>query len=335
MSGMAVAPQVPAAEAAFQVLRDGGNAIDAAVTAAFVQMVVDPQNAGIAGFGVATIRTADGDETVVDFNGTAGSKASPDMWQDIFIEQDWTGYGYHLEGNVNDVGYQSIMTPGTVAGLAKILELRPHWRVMYVDIDVHHGDGVQWIFYDEPRVLTVSLHQSGRYLYPGTGFEDEIGEGDGRGTSINIPLPPFAGSADYLWALEEVLGRAAAAFEPHVLVTQLGADTHHGDPLANLGLTMHAYPKIATLLHRLAHDVCAGRWVATGGGGYQFDTVVPKAWTIHFAEMCGAPEAIPEEWLDDLPDDRVARSYRDEIASSVEAVLEACLPRLASLATSG
>jgi gamma-glutamyltranspeptidase / glutathione hydrolase len=123
MSGMAVAPQVPAAEAAFQVLRDGGNAIDAAVTAAFVQMIVDPQNAGIAGFGVATIRTAEGDETVVDFNGTAGSKASPDMWQDIFIEQDWTGYGYHLEGNVNDVGYQSIMTPGTVAGLAKILEL--------------------------------------------------------------------------------------------------------------------------------------------------------------------------------------------------------------------
>jgi acetoin utilization protein AcuC len=222
------------------------------------------------------------------------------------------------------------------AAIAKVLEMVPEWRVMYVDIDVHHGDGVQWIFYDEPRVLTVSLHQSGRYLYPGTGFEDEIGEGDGRGTSINIPLPPFAGSADYLWALEEVLGRAAAAFEPHVLVTQLGADTHHGDPLANLGLTMHAYPKIATLLHRLAHDVCAGRWVATGGGGYQFDTVVPKAWTIHFAEMCGAPEAIPEEWLDDLPDDRVARSYRDEIASSVEAVLEACLPRLASLAgTSG
>jgi gamma-glutamyltranspeptidase / glutathione hydrolase len=122
MPGMAVAPQVPAAEAAFTVLRDGGNAIDAAVTAAFVQMIVDPQNAGIAGFGAATIRSEDGTTCVVDFNGTAGSRATPDMWQDILIEQDWTGYGYHLEGRVNDIGYQSIMTPGTVAGMAEILD---------------------------------------------------------------------------------------------------------------------------------------------------------------------------------------------------------------------
>jgi acetoin utilization protein AcuC len=221
------------------------------------------------------------------------------------------------------------------AAIAKVLEISPDWRVMYVDVDVHHGDGVQWIFYDEPRVLTVSMHQSGRYLYPGTGFEDEIGEGDGRGTSVNVPLPPFVGTDDYLWALEEVLGRVTAAFQPHVLVTQLGADTHHGDPLANLGLTMPAYPKIAALLHQIAHEFCDGRWIATGGGGYQFDTVVPKAWTIHFAEMCEAPEVIPKEWLDDLPDDQVARPYREEIALSVRAVLGACLPRLSSLAGSG
>ncbi|HYI14671.1 MAG TPA: gamma-glutamyltransferase [Thermomicrobiales bacterium] len=122
MGGMVVAPQVPAVETGVDVLRNGGNAIDAAVTAAFVQMVVDPQMCGIGGFGAATVRTASGEEVTVDFNGTAGSKATPEMWQDIVIEQDWTGYGYHLEGKVNDVGYGSIMTPGTVAGMAELLD---------------------------------------------------------------------------------------------------------------------------------------------------------------------------------------------------------------------
>lgn len=121
MKGMVVAPQVPAAEAGGRVLASGGNAIDAAVTAAFVQMIVDPQNCGIAGFGVSNIRTRDGETTVIDFNGTAGSRATPEMWQDRIIEQDWSGDVYHLEGKVNDVGYQSIMTPGTVAGLAETL----------------------------------------------------------------------------------------------------------------------------------------------------------------------------------------------------------------------
>jgi gamma-glutamyltranspeptidase/glutathione hydrolase len=118
---MVVAPQAPAVESGIEVLRRGGNAFDAAVTTALAQTVVDPQNCGIAGFGVANLRAADGRHVVIDFNATAGSRVRPEMWRHLLIEQDWTGYGYHLEGQVNDVGYQSIMTPGTVAGLAEVL----------------------------------------------------------------------------------------------------------------------------------------------------------------------------------------------------------------------
>lgn len=215
--------------------------------------------------------------------------------------------------------------------IAYLLEAQPSWRVMYLDVDVHHGDGVQWIFYDEPRVLTVSLHQSGHYLYPGTGFEDEIGSDRGLGTAANVPLLPLTGDADYLWALEHLLAPLARAFRPDVLVTQLGADTHWGDPLANLGLTMRAYPAIARLVHEVVHDHASGRWIATGGGGYQFDTVVPKVWTIYFSEMCGAIDAIPKEWLADKPPDEVARPWRAEVERSVERVLGACLERLEAL----
>lgn len=218
------------------------------------------------------------------------------------------------------------------AAIAKILELQPEWRVMYVDVDVHHGDGVQWIFYDEPRVLTVSLHQSGRYLYPGTGFENETGSGAAAGTSVNVPLLPLTGEEDYLWALERVLREAGGAFKPHVVLTQLGADTHYNDPLANLGLTMPAYPRMARILHRVAHELCEDRWVATGGGGYQAETVVPKVWTMHFAEMCDAPEVIPSGWLDDLSPDEVSRPYRSEVERSVQEVLDVCIPRLGALA---
>jgi acetoin utilization protein AcuC len=216
--------------------------------------------------------------------------------------------------------------------IAAVLAMHPDWRVMYVDVDVHHGDGVQWIFYDDPRVLTVSLHESGHYLYPGTGFEDEIGHGEARGTAANVPLPPFTGNDDYLWALERVVVELADAWQPHLLLTQLGGDTHHGDPLANLGLTMTAYPRIARILHDTAHRSAGGRWVATGGGGYQATTVVPKAWTVHFAEMCEASESIPEEWLHDRPEEDVSKSFTEQIAVSVETVLESCRPRLSALA---
>ena len=216
--------------------------------------------------------------------------------------------------------------------IAKLLRERPDWRVMYLDVDVHHGDGVQWIFYDEPRVLTLSLHQSGRYLYPGTGFENEVGESPALGTSANVPLLPLTGNRDYLWALRTVLDALAGAFKPDVLVTQLGADTHWNDPLANLGLTMAAYPDMARAIHDCVRTHCSGRWVATGGGGYQAETVVPKVWTIHFAEMCGAPHTIPAAWLDDSDPTEVSRPFPKEVERSVDEVLARCLPRLQALA---
>ena len=173
-------------------------------------------------------------------------------------------------------------------------------RVAYIDVDTHHGDGVQAMFYDDPRVLTVSLHESGRYLFPGTGFPDEVGTGDGRGTSLNIPLGPATPGSVWLEAFDAIVPPALDAFRPDVLVTQLGCDTHVTDPLAHLALTTDDYVEIATRLHRLAHDTsAAGRWVATGGGGYRLATVVPRAWTIYFAELTGSelPLEVPWSWL--------------------------------------
>ncbi|WP_217913576.1 acetoin utilization protein AcuC [Miltoncostaea marina] len=170
-------------------------------------------------------------------------------------------------------------------------------RVAYIDIDVHHGDGTQWIFFEEPRVLTASVHETGRYLFPGTGFLSERGVGAAEGTALNVPLPPHAGDRPYLRAIEEVIAPAVLAFDPDVIVTQDGADPHHADPLAHLQVTLSAFPRAYRALHRLAREACDGRWVALGGGGYTFQ-VVPRAWTMLFAEMIGAEldDEIPSEW---------------------------------------
>ncbi|HEY8338509.1 MAG TPA: acetoin utilization protein AcuC, partial [Egibacteraceae bacterium] len=172
-------------------------------------------------------------------------------------------------------------------------------RVAYVDVDTHHGDGVQALFYDDPRVLTISLHESGRYLFPGTGFCDEVGSGDARGTSLNVPLPPMTTGEVWLEAFDAIVPPALDAFRPDVLVTQLGCDTHVTDPLAHLALTTDDYVAIARRLHQLAHRHADGRWVATGGGGYQLVTVVPRAWAIYFAELSGheVPHELPWDWV--------------------------------------
>lgn len=171
-------------------------------------------------------------------------------------------------------------------------------RVAYVDVDVHHGDGVEVMFADDPRVLTISLHESGRYLFPGTGHVDDIGGDGARGHAANIPFLPGTDGNLWLDAFDRVVPSLLQAFAPDVLVTQLGCDTHLEDPLAHLALRVDDQAEIVARLHQLAHDVAGGRWVATGGGGYELVRVVPRAWTIAFAEMVGAelPAEVPEGW---------------------------------------
>ena len=190
-------------------------------------------------------------------------------------------------------------------------------RVAYVDVDVHHGDGPQAIFYDEPRVLTISLHESGQYLFPGTGFVDERGKGEAEGTTVNVPLPPYTSDESWLEAFRKVVPPFVEEFGPDVLVTQLGCDTHHSDPLAHLSLSTRAYRETARTLHQLAHDVAGGRWMATGGGGYQWARVVPRAWTVYFAEMAGrdVPDEIPRSWLEEASrqtDDRIPERLSED-----------------------
>ncbi len=173
-------------------------------------------------------------------------------------------------------------------------------RIAYVDVDVHHGDGVQAIFYTDPRVLTISLHESGAYLFPGTGFPHETGAGDGEGTSVNVALPPSTSHDEYLEAFERVVPPLLSSFKPQILVTQLGCDTHATDPLAHLALDTRTYRYLAKSFHELAHYECGGRWLATGGGGYQIYAVVPRAWTIYAAEQIGVelPDELPPEWIE-------------------------------------
>ena len=172
-------------------------------------------------------------------------------------------------------------------------------RIAYVDVDVHHGDGPQAIFYRDPRVLTISLHQDGRTLFPGTGFRDETGAGKAEGTKVNVPLPPYTADAEWLAAFDAEVPERVKAFRPDVLVTQLGCDTHRTDPLAHMQLTTWAYMETAARLHRLAHEAAGGRWVAMGGGGYQWACVVPRAWTIYFAKMAETevPDELPHPWV--------------------------------------
>lgn len=181
-----------------------------------------------------------------------------------------------------------------------IAHIRRHFdaRVAYIDIDAHHGDGVQAIFYDDPNVLTVSIHESGHHLFPGTGHVHERGRGPGSGASVNIPLAPDTGDASWLECFETIVPRVLRAFRPDVLVTQHGCDAHQLDPLTHLAVSTRALETAALRLRELADELCDGRWVATGGGGYELFRVVPRAWTMLWAIISErpVPETVPSSW---------------------------------------
>lgn len=173
-------------------------------------------------------------------------------------------------------------------------------RVLYVDLDVHHGDGVQAIHADDPGVLTLSIHQSGRTLFPGTGFVAELGDGVAAGTSLNLSLDSGTGEGGWLGALRAVLPEVAAAYHPDLVVSQHGADAHAWDPLANLRVTTTAMGAAARLVDTIAHRWAGGRWFATGGGGYDAYRVVPRAWSLVWlaASHLEPPSAVPAAWRD-------------------------------------
>ncbi|MEU6848622.1 acetoin utilization protein AcuC [Actinacidiphila alni] len=221
-------------------------------------------------------------------------------------EAVWGGEALHA---VNFAGGLHHAMPGAAAGfcvyndaalaVARLLELGAE-RVVYVDVDVHHGDGVQTAFWDDPRVLTISLHEHPRTLFPQTGWPEETGGTDAEGGAVNVALPAGTGDAGWLRAFHAVVPELVAAFRPQVLVSQHGADTHFEDPLAHLAVSLDAQRAVAEACHALAHEHAGGRWVALGGGGYAVHDVVPRTWTHLVAIAAGAPlepeSLVPEEW---------------------------------------
>ncbi|WP_405999277.1 acetoin utilization protein AcuC [Streptomyces sp. NBC_00829] len=227
-------------------------------------------------------------------------------------EAVWRGRVAHA---VNFAGGLHHAMPGSASGfcvyndaslaIARLLELGAE-RVAYVDVDVHHGDGVQAAFWDDPRVLTISLHEHPRMLFPGTGWPEETGgPGAGEGSAVNVALPAGTGDTGWLRAFHAVVPELLADFRPQALVTQHGADTHFEDPLAHLAVSLDAQRLVQEACHSLAHEyVEGGRWVALGGGGYAVVDVVPRSWT-HLVGIAGHapvdPESVvPSSWRDEV-----------------------------------
>ena len=230
--------------------------------------------------------------------------------------------------------------------IARLKEEFPGIRVAYLDTDAHHGDGVQWMFYDDPEVLTVSMHESGRYLFPGTGGVEEKGQNGGAGYSVNVPLVPYTDDASWISCFDAVVPEVLRAFGPDLILSQNGCDGHRLDPLTHLSATTRLYEHVPRRVHDLAHELCEGRWVATGGGGYDIWRVVPRVWTALWATVSHQelPEEVPENWLakweskspvklprvmrddpEDYPQGPRAKEISDRNRRTIEAVLDQAL----------
>ena len=221
-----------------------------------------------------------------------------------YVMQGKTNHALNLGGGLHH-GFHGkasgfcIYNDSTVA--IKYMQKKYDARILYIDTDAHHGDGVQWSFYDDPNVCTLSIHETGRYLFPGTGAVTERGNGEGYGTSFNIPLDAFTEDGSFLEVYETAIREVIAHFKPDVILTQNGADAHYFDPLTHLYSTIKTYEVIPKIAHELAHEFCEGRWIAVGGGGYDIWRVVPRAWSMVWLAMTNQQVptgAIPQEWLD-------------------------------------
>ncbi|TKJ28868.1 acetoin utilization protein AcuC [Blastococcus sp. CCUG 61487] len=266
------------------------------------------------------VRRAPSDPTVGYGLGTSDNPIFPDMYDAAALitggsvlaaEQVHTGAAQHavnisggLHHAMRDAASGFCVFNDAAVAIAWLLG-QGYERIAYVDLDVHHGDGVQAAFYDDPRVLTVSIHQTPLTLWPGTGFAEETGDPEkASGSAVNLSLPNGTDDSGWLRAFDAVVPSVLRAFAPQILVTQCGCDSHHEDPLADLSLTVDGQRASYRAMHELAHEICDGRWIALGGGGYGLVRAVPRAWTHLLAEVAGAPldpaTEIPQSWRDDV-----------------------------------
>ena len=220
-----------------------------------------------------------------------------------------TKYAVNLGGGLHH-GFQGkasgfcVYNDSSVA--IKYMQKKYGARVLYIDTDAHHGDGVQWTFYDDPDVCTLSIHETGRYLFPGTGNITERGNGEGYGTSFNFPIDAFTEDDSFLEIYKSAIEEVAAFFKPDVILTQNGADAHYFDPLTHLYGSMRIFEEIPRIAREIAERYCEGRWIAVGGGGYDIWRVVPRAWSHIWLAMKQIPIPtghLPEDWLNAWQDE--------------------------------
>ena len=265
--------------------------------------VEDPARFGFSGLGDNPVYPGMYEAAVLS---TGGSLLAAEM-----VASGEVGAAFNISGGLHHAaaGHASGFCVFNDPALAVHYFLNRGMRVAYVDIDAHHGDGVQEAFYGDDRVLTISVHESGKYLFPGTGFVAELGEGVGRGYSVNLPLYPYTGDDAYVDSFKRVVPPLIQAFAPDVLVTQLGIDSYHSDPLTHLQVTTEGYIETVRELAGLGLP-----WLALGGGGYDV-TAVARAWTLAYGVM------LDVDWPDQLPTifarEHGAGRLRDEVSPEV------------------